>query len=140
MKQNKDILDREELRKRPYSVPSDYFEGLQSRLMAIPQEQGLPQQEEVRKPAVWMRIRPYVSLAASFALVLAIGTLALRRPASDMEDSTYEQLLFADMIPHVDPYSFYGDDQEDTELSSEELLDYLVSSNIQPDLQDLTIE
>jgi len=140
MKENKDILDRKDLRQRPYSVPSSYFEGLQDRLMAIPQEHPVTLQKETKVVSLWHRMRPYAAMAASFALVLAVGSLVLRRPSDAVEDSDYDRLLFADMIPHVDPYSNYGDYQEDTELTSDELLDYLVFGNVQPDYQDLTIE
>lgn len=136
MKEVKDILENEALRKRPCSVPSDYFEGLQSRLMAIPQDHPLHQ--EARRSGLWMRIMPYAALAASFAVILAVGSLVLHRQSEDAGDYTYEQLLYADMIPHVDPYSHYGDCQEEPELTSDELLDYLVSSNVYP--QELTEE
>lgn len=138
MKENRDILGGRDLRRRPYSVPSGYFEGLQERLMSIPQEHGLPLESEVHHPGIWMRIRPFVALAASFALILAIGSVVLHRPFEDVDDSTYEQLLFADMIPHVDPYS--EDFQDDTELTSDELLEYLMCSNVQPYSQDMTNE
>lgn len=140
MEQNKDILTRGDFRQRPYQVPSDYFEGLQSRLMTIPQENPLPVQKSGRVIGLWQRMRPYAAMAASFALVLAVGSVVLRRPAAEPDDWAYESLLYADMIPHVDPYSIYGDYQDEAEPSSEELLDFLVFSNFQPDFQDLTDE
>lgn len=140
MKGNKDILAGEAMRKRSYSVPSDYFEGLQDRLMCIPQEHPLQSSQEKRVVSLWQRMRPYAALAASFALIFAIGSLVLGRPAASDVDATYESLLFADMIPHVDPYLNYGEIQDEPELSSEEILDYLVFSNVQPDPQDLIIE
>ena len=138
MKENRDILENGALRGRSGSVPSDYFDSLQRRLMAIPQDYPLIHEETVRKPGLWMRVRPYAALAASFALILAVGTVAMRRPLENVDDSTYEQLLFADMIPHMDPYS--GDYQDETELSSDELLEYLICNNVQPYPQDLTAD
>lgn len=64
MRKKEDILE-ELAGRRPFTVPQDYFEELDSRIMqALPKE--TPQAEPVRITA-WMRLKPYVYMAAAFA-------------------------------------------------------------------------
>ena len=58
MDKKRDILEREDLRRNPYSVPEGYFDRLQDRLKAIPSQQaeasrkGLFQQADAAFQAV----------------------------------------------------------------------------------------
>ena len=68
---------------------------------------------------------------AGLAAALAACFVLLNRPAgpsaTDTETITYEQIAFADLIPHTDPYIYYGDqEQEETDPVEEEMLDYLL--------------
>ena len=57
----------------PYSVPEGYFDSLQTRLSDIPQR---------RTSVNWM---PYLALAASFALLVAVGSFVLNRTSSSYQ-------------------------------------------------------
>lgn len=53
----------------PYSSPEGYFESLQERLSEIPQR---------RRRVSWI---PYLALAASFLILVAVGTMVMSRSA-----------------------------------------------------------
>ena len=77
--------------KNSYSVPEGYFENLRQRLSAIPEQQ--PRRTVVR------RLTPYLALAASFALIVAVGTAVLRKtvPPVASEQEIIEYLIDSDM-------------------------------------------
>ena len=77
--------------KSSYSVPEGYFEDLQRRLSDIPAR-------EPRRTAV-RRLTPYLALAASFALIVAVGTAVLRKtvPPVASEQEIIEYLIDSDM-------------------------------------------
>lgn len=121
MDHNNDILEREGLRRNPCSVPEGYFDSLQERLGAIPRQAGARN-----------RILPALACAAGVAAVLAACVVLLHRPgpAAGGEDAiSYEQLAYADLIPHTDPYIYYAESQgESDDPSEEEMLDYLLQN------------
>ena len=77
--------------KSSYSVPEGYFENLQQRLSKIPAQN--PRHTAVR------RFTPYLALAASFALIVAVGTAVLRKtvPPVAGDDEIIEYLIDSDM-------------------------------------------
>lgn len=113
------------LRKRPYSVPEGYFDDLQSRLSNIPH---MPE----RKVSRWQKAQPYLALAACFCSALIIGKIILGRTAApDASDTIYEQLIYADMIPHSEPDAiFIADESMDADIfeSQEDVISYLIDT------------
>ena len=110
-------------------VPEGYFADLKVRLGRIPAEHPL----QVKPlPAVqvtlWQRVRPYVALAACFAISVAAGTLLLERTAASPSESLYDYLASADMIPVTDPFAIVEKTELSAsgELSSGEIIDYLI--------------
>ena len=77
--------------KMSFTTPDGYFDSLKERLAEIP----------ARHPrrTVAQRLTPYIALAASFALIVAVGSAVLRRTvvpqASDAE--IIEYLIDSDM-------------------------------------------
>ena len=67
----------------PYSTPEGYFESLQNRLSEIPARS---------RRINWV---PYLALAASFLILLAVGTTILSRStkAWPSEDEVVEYLI-----------------------------------------------
>lgn len=67
----------------PYSSPEGYFESLQERLSEIPSR---------RSRVNWI---PYLALAASFMILLAVGTFVLNRSTRTWpsEDEVIEYLI-----------------------------------------------
>ena len=67
----------------PYSSPEEYFESLQTRLSQIPVR---------RRRVSWV---PYLALAASFLILLAVGTTVLTRSTRTWpsDDEVIEYLI-----------------------------------------------
>ncbi|MBP5520973.1 MAG: hypothetical protein J6X82_00975 [Bacteroidales bacterium] len=67
----------------PYSSPEGYFESLQTRLSQIPVR---------RRRVSWV---PYLALAASFLILLAVGTTVLTRSTRTWpsDDEVIEYLI-----------------------------------------------
>lgn len=120
-----------------YKVPDGYFDQLQKRLEAIPE-----QHPEVVKPVVavpvWTRVRPYVALAACMLMAFVVGNFFLGRtqmPAP--EEFGLQDYYIADLIPVTNPYAIYDDSPMELytpESSSEDdVLQYLISSGTSVD-------
>ena len=122
MNSDKDII--ESIGKPTMAVPEGYFNDLKDRLGAIPQAKTV-------QPALWMRMRPYLAMAASFVAILLIGNAVLRNTFSrgQSEDQLYSEPTYADMISLTHPEAIYqvmeyGHD----DLSDEDIINYLIES------------
>ena len=105
-------------------VPQGYFDNLKDRLSQIPGQQRI---------SLWEKVRPYAVLAACFAISVTAGTFLLNRTAPQAE-SYYDYLAAADMIPVTDPLDFlYSSDSSEEELSSSEIVDYLIETGFTED-------
>ena len=74
-----------------YSTPEGYFEGLRKRLSDIPEQH--PRRSLVQKAT------PYLALAASFAIIVAVGSAILRKtsvPRASVQE-IIEYLINSDM-------------------------------------------
>ena len=135
MEKNRDILEREDLKRRPFTVPEGYFDQLQERLGAIPRESapdaGMQRPSEGTERR-W--IRPAMVWAAGIAALLAVGVWVFSgsgAPAdpSALEVLSYEEMAYSDLIPRTDPYIFYADEAEQPEdTEREEIIDYLLQN------------
>ncbi len=94
MKQDNDILTKCGNR-RPFSVPDNYFDGLDARIMnALPQRAGSMPEQSV---TTWMKLRPYLYMAAAFAgLYFGIGLFAGQKDKSGVPDSTTDITVYSD--------------------------------------------
>lgn len=139
MDKKMEILDREDLRRNPYTVPEGYFDRLQERLGAIPR-QGAVHRNDAARPlmasAQGARIRPALTWALSLAAVLA-ACFVLIHPSGPKADAgedfySYEQFAYADLIPHTDPYIYYSEEESQTasDPEEEEMIDYLLQYQI----------
>ena len=101
----------ENMKKASYSVPDGYFDRLEERLSRIPEMSS-----DVRRGPLYA-IRPYVSLAASFLIILAAGTLVLKFSARDGSEDlpALERMRLADLVPVTDPDLIYLADDEEVE-------------------------
>lgn len=74
MKQDNDVLTKCS-GSRPFRVPEGYFEGLDTRIMDALPERG--HDTAVSPVTAWMRIRPYLYMAAAFAgMYFVLGLFA----------------------------------------------------------------
>ena len=114
--------------KQLHNVPEGYFENLQTRLSAI------PQQHSAVTP--WVRMRPYLAMAAAFAAMVVGGTALLRstaRPASVLSDE--DLFSYAQLIPRTDPYMIYDESaQAEESYSEEDIINYLIETGVSLEL------
>jgi len=122
MKSEKDIIDS--IGKPVMGVPEGYFDNLKDRLAAIPEAKTV-------EPAIWMRLRPYVAMAASFVAILLIGNAVLKGTFSNgrADDQDFTESTYAEMISLTHPEAVYqvmeyGHD----DLSDEDIINYLIES------------
>ena len=119
MNDNMNILGSKEMRQRPFAVPDGYFDKLEAKLEGIP----------TARVSMWGKVRPVMAMAASFAAILLVGGLILKKASSPVgELSLYEQYAYADLIPVSEPFAFFESQQEET-VSEEDIIDYLIESN-----------
>ena len=86
----------------PYSTPEGYFEHLETKLSAIP--------EQMSGVSTMDRIRPYLALAAAFLFIVTCGTALLRKAVGTLDDqdiSTLDKIQLADMLPVTEPDLIY---------------------------------
>lgn len=115
--------------KQFHTVPEGYFEGLQARLSAIPQ-----QQETVTR---WVRFRPYLAMAAAFAAIVVGGTALLRQTAQPASGLTYDDLMgYAQLIPTTNPYMIYDEEYmgEEEAYTEEDIINYLIETGVSLEL------
>lgn len=125
MNTEKDIFERSG--NNPYTVPEGYFEDLKARLSDLPSRgKDIPR-------GVWLRVRPYVALAACFAASFLIGNAVLRKTASVglSADPFYADMLYADMIPVWQPCETLFEVEEEASVATEEDIEnYLIASGL----------
>ena len=125
MKSEKDIF--ESIGKPSLGVPEGYFNDLKDRLGAISHAKTV-------EPALWMRLKPYAAMAASFVAILLIGNAVLRGTFSNgrADDQAINEATYAEMISLTHPEAVYqvleyGHD----DLSDEDIINYLIESGIE---------
>lgn len=124
MKIGNDIL--ESVARPSCKVPDGYFDDLKSRLSSIPAEKTV-------SPGLWMKVRPYAALAASFAAILVIGNSVLHNTASRTQSSEgdFGGATYAEVISLVSPESVYNAmEYEQEAISEEDIINYLIESGV----------
>ncbi len=119
MKEKRDILaERSELKKMPYNLPEGYFDGFKSQMKPYgPKRSG-------------RKMIPYISAAASVALLLA-GGLLLSHRTSPADEFTHEDfLVFSDSMINTEYYEYSSEQYADAEMTNDDIIDYLIYSGI----------
>ncbi len=109
----------------PYKVPEGYFGNLQARLSEIPSGSRAPSRMDV--------LKPYLALAAAFALIITGGTAVLRYTAGDPgaeEISALDMIRLADLVPATDPDLLFTPAQAETEVSDSDISEYLINAGV----------
>ncbi len=120
MKQKeRDILaEKTELKNMAYHLPKGYFDEFKLN-MKPPKE----------KPAL-SKAKPYLYVAASFAVLVAAG-LALLRPALPDDEFTQEDfLVFSESMINTEYYEYSTDQYAEAEIANDDIIDYLIYSGI----------
>lgn len=128
-----DISDEANTRRMPYSVPEGYFEKLQARLRVIPSEHPLPVQTAADvRPSLFVRLRPYIALAAAFIFMVVAGTGILKLSTGNLNSNSYENedlYSYAEYVLRTDPYAFYEENTGEL-LTEEDIADYLINTGV----------
>ena len=122
MKETKNILENESLRKTPFTVPEGYFDTVEDSVRArMEKPAGRPRPWTILKPALLTACMFLVIIGIGYATLSLTGTLGSRTGnASALAEATVgeEQL-----------------DEAISEVPDEELLEYLSETVSWPDLQ-----
>ncbi len=111
-------------RKTDISTPEGYFEDLQKRLGAIPQQEVSP-----APPTAISRLAPYLAYAASLLILVAVGTFVLRKTAvpSTQEDPYWEYYSY--LSEALDPDGCCEFTEVEV-VSNEDIVNYLLASHV----------
>lgn len=115
--------------KTAYRVPEGYFDGLKSRLEAIPASNG----EEV---GALRRIKPYLALAACFFAIMLVGNVVLKSTVGeDVTTDYYSEMVYVDLIPAIQAEEyFHADTSQQESISDEDVINYLIDSGTSAEL------
>lgn len=123
--ENKDILQNNELKKTPYSVPEGYFDKFKAQARTYTEPKYVP--VNLRS-----RLAPYVGIAAMFLFILVLGKIFVKPTDVVTSDSAaaeisvidegYEDyLVFSDLDVYLSDAGIEPD-----ELSDEDIIEYLI--------------
>lgn len=116
----KDIL--QDLKKMPYTVPEGYFDSIEERVR--------PWEAEKVHRGWAAKVTPYLSMAAMFAIIAAVGTLVVKPSGQDNGFQEYLDYLFfggtGSMNSSLTAYQYYSYEEGTYELSEEDIIQYLI--------------
>ena len=120
--QDNDRLKKDgNLKEMPFLLPEGYMESLRKELKTIPHR-------NTKKIPIFNRILPYVSLAAAFAMIVAIGGFILEK--TTQQDLSYEDyIVFSDDMTNTllyDTDELYAD-----ALSDDDIIEYLIYTGVE---------
>ena len=125
MKDTKNILEQESLKKAPFTVPEGYFATVEDRV-----------HERIAKPAktsrLWTVLKPGIAVAAMFLIIFGIGYATLSLTGT-LGSGRSAQLL-AEAEPEISVVEADLNEKIE-ELSDDELMEYLSETVSLTDLQ-----
>ena len=109
------------LKSNPFRVPNGYFDSL-------PQQVG--QKIDARPNLSFRKIfGPQLALAASFALMIALGYGLLRLTTPDMVDT---ESAYDEHISLFNAYTLLQNDEWEEDLDSEQIIAFLTEQGVSP--------
>lgn len=106
-----DILNNKSLKATPHKAPEGYFEGLQKSLKKHAQAP--------EKAFTWKRLTPYVSMAAMFASIFALGTFFLDKGTTPEKENEVT-------VIKEEYYPQYAE-----VMTEDDIIEYLIYSDIE---------
>ena len=117
MKESRNILEESGTRENPFKVPEGYFENLAA---SVAERRGAGS-------GVWTKVRPYLAIAASFALIALVGTAVLKRTATREEGDDFWTS------------GYYSETVSGQNISDEDIINYLIYAGFSDEeLNELT--
>jgi hypothetical protein len=127
--------------KSPFKVPENYFKEVNRRIIAANTEQGFA----ARERSVYVRLRPYLALAAAVAVLLTVGYMAVNylsnnRSVADLPMITLNEfsdnyLNDIDLLTLEEGAESFEPELARTDISNKDIIEYLVLENI--DINDI---
>lgn len=127
MKQDSDILDK--IGREPgFKVPEGYFENF-ARQMA----ENLPDREFKKepRPTRWMRLRPFVYMAAMFA-----GVWLMMQIFSDMKNASHHDVFNPEIARALSDDKFVDDIMMFGDISDYDLMNEMYDEGIESNILD----
>ena len=123
-------------KKNPFRVPDNYFEDVNRKIISsLPEE--LPQ---IRQKGLFVRIKPFLAVAASVALLIAISFTGLKLFRGEGKDSIISGISIQELsdayLYELDLQSFEESfaptiqEMNLPDVSKTEIIEYLISENI----------
>jgi hypothetical protein len=122
--------------KNPFKVPANYFEEVNSKIISA----TAGEETESGKKGLIKRLRPYLAVAASVAVLVLISYLAVRvfMPSDDaelipeisMQEFSESYLDDIDILVLEENAGYLLFSEEVPEVSNSEIVDYLLLENI----------
>lgn len=125
--------------KSPFKVPENYFEEVNRKILS----ETTGKKHEVKQAGLYLRIRPYLAIAASVAGFILITFTTVKLLTAKDNNYTMSEIVSDEspelFINDIDLFSleenaaFSASIERDSGVSSEEIIDYLLSENIEID-------
>jgi hypothetical protein len=125
--------------KSPFKVPENYFEEVNRKILS----ETTDKKQEAKKAGRHLRIRPYLAIAASVAGFILLTYTTVKLLTANDNNYTISEIVSVEgpelFINDIDLSSleenaaFSASTERDSGVSSEEIIDYLLSENIEID-------
>jgi hypothetical protein len=120
----------------PFKVPANYFEELNRKIISSTVEKG----DEIKKPGVYLKMRPFLAVAASVALLAILSYAGIRMfsfrnealslssiPVEEYTESILEEI---DILTLEEKTLLLENPGEEPQNEKKDIIDYLLLENI----------
>jgi hypothetical protein len=122
--------------KSPFKVPENYFEEVNRKIIFSTAGYS----SEVKDKSIFRKLRPYLAIAASIAILVAISFTAFhifssgrdssRLPKITLNEFSENYLNDIDILTLEESTGFNEPDMVRTDIDSKDIIDYLVFENV----------
>ena len=121
-----DILQREELKKAPLSVPEGYFDSLPERVMQRIAAGGKQSGARRVHLAKWWMAAAAACAVAVLALAIRLSTAPTTEQTAYEDDAEYIELMDIDERSLAE----YGSEEEQDDISQDAIIEYLAYNGL----------
>jgi hypothetical protein len=122
----------------PFKVPENYFEEVTGKIISSTVEN----QSEIKKPVFYLKLRPYIAIAASVAVMLVLSYTGIKLfPPRDKSLSLsgisveeYSESILNDIdlltLEEIAEFPRLPGEQDDQFIDTKDIIEYLMLENI----------
>ena len=130
----RDILNNQELRKTPYTVPDGYFDSLRKEVSGYVRPMAVT-------VSLWQKLAPLAAVAAMFIIMVTAGTFFLRSTSSEEDITQEDYIVFAGNYSDFGIYEEEYDEQyADAGVNADDIIEYLIYTGVSEDIIELSKE